>query len=410
MIRKLSFQDRNLYIDHIKRVYNTKGNLSNKDEKWVETGVFQDNEDPAYLLLQPWFHVWANVVDNVVVQSLSCIYVETTNNVAIRNYKSELVGCFTPARDMLPLLDKLMSYFENLGIHNFHLVRRTGFFEWRRNLFFEDVPPLNRYNCYFEEIISAGEMSKAEAHRFLANNNIFEYDTGVVTMSLKQEFRKYGKNKEITIIPDTKEMFEKKKKQKNFCIIGFNPETKKIGNALKDNILYDNLTTFGRDNFNFNDPFYKINLVKQLQKLPKPLVIILNLFDYTNMSLQKDIYELLWSSFKDDKDVHLVILGSAVHYKKDNMLISPEYYQAKKELQEIIFEKVTSVWHECKILLVEPGAIESYLLVNKPKFPFTYFTDDEIAKNILQLVDLEHKFFIAVLLGPHLYLPDTHNG
>lgn len=411
MIRKLTLEDTELYIDHIKRVYQSKGNLSSKDEKWVETGEFKEYEDPAFLLQQSWFHVWANFnQDNQIVQSLSCLYLETTHTVAIRNYKSELAGLFTPAKDMLPLLEQLMAHFENLGVYNFHLVRRTGFFEWRKNLFFEDVPPLNRYNCYFEEIIPANSKSSVEAHRFLSNQNVFDYDTGVVTMSLKQELRRYGTNKEIKIIPDTKEMYNKMKNKKHYCIIGFNPDTRKIGNALKDNIIHDDVTTIGRDNFDFYDPFYKIKLLKLLDKLPKPLKLIINLFDYNKMNLQQEIFEIVWNNFKNDAEVHIIAIGSAVHYKKDTMLISPEYFQAKKNLQEVFFEKATTTEHNCKLLLVEPGVVESYIIKSNPNWPALYFTDDEVAKSILQLIDLEHKFFIAAILGANFYVPKANNG
>lgn len=209
MIRKLSYEDSDLYIDHIKRVYHEKGLLAENDEKWVETGLPEQSEDPQWLLQQPWFHAWGKFDNDKIVQSISCLYLVTTHTVAIRNYKSELKGIFKPSKDLSPLLDCLMTYFESLGVFNFHLVRRVDFFEWRRNLFFEDIPPLNRYNCYFEEIIPAGEVSKVEAHRFLANQNIFKYETAVATMSLKQELRKYGENKDRIHIPNTKEMYFK---------------------------------------------------------------------------------------------------------------------------------------------------------------------------------------------------------
>ncbi len=209
MICKLTVKDSELYKEHLIRTYKVKGILSDKDEKWIETGEIKESESPEFLLSQDWFHAWGAFDNGNIVQSISCAYFNKTNTVLIRNYKSELPGLFNPPKEVSPFLEESMGYFENLGVYNFYTVRKKNFFEWRKNLFYEDIPPLNRYNCYIEEVIPANSVSKIEAHKVFANYNIFDCDTVVAKMSLKQELRKLGPNKDITIIPNTKEMYDK---------------------------------------------------------------------------------------------------------------------------------------------------------------------------------------------------------
>jgi len=409
MIRKLTPADGLLYVEHLHRVYDQKGWLSSDNEEWVSAGKTKELEDqnPAELLNESWFHVWAKFdQNNNIIQSIRAHHLTHTNRVLIVNYKSELIKAFSPAKDMLPILEQVMLYFENLKVYNFHVVRKVGFFEWRKNKFFEDIPPLDRYNCYFDEVIPADTVSLTSAHQYLANYDVFPFDTGVVCMSLKQEYRRYGASKELSIIPDTREMYNKIQSKKNFCIIGYNPDTQKIGNALVSNLKDHNVTTIGRDNFDFALPNWQDNLTTTLSKIDTPLVVIINLFDYSNITLQQKVFDIVWQKYKNNSDVHIVAIGSTAHYLDSVDYVSQEYFDAKKALNQTCFHIGIKTYFKCKLLLVEPGTVESYL-TTKPSWSTVYFTDNEIAKKIIALIDINSRFLSATLNGAHVYIPDT---
>ena len=242
MIKKLELDDFQKYIDHIKRLYNSKGwAVANKNQALViehKEKVLQDNGNDLLNTLQdPWVHVWAKFDDDGnIIQSIRANQLKHLPRVLIVDYCSELKTQFRPKKDMLPILDKLMSYFEKQEIYNFHLVRRVGFFEWRKNQFFEDCVPLNRYDCYFDEIIPADQMSEYSGHQFLAFDETYPVDTGIVSMSLKQEYRRYKALNNAQILPDTKEMYNKQLQKKNYCIIGHTEGAGKISDALINNL------------------------------------------------------------------------------------------------------------------------------------------------------------------------------
>ena len=406
MIRKLTENDVTLYVDHMHRVYNEKGWLSIKNEEWVSSIKRKEieNFDFAGLFKEPWLHVWAKFDEQGnIIQSIRTHHLTTTPRALIVNYKSELQGLFNPVKDMLPILDQVMQYFENIGVYNFHVVRKVGFFEWRKNKFFEDMPPLNRYNCYIDEVVPANNISTNSGHQKLAFDTIFPVDTGIVCMSLKQELRRYqGKS----IIPDTKEMFIKMQNKKNVCIIGHNPESNKISNALLSNLIDHNVTTIGRNNFNFSDPNWKELLLTELDNLSSPLTIIINLFDYTQMSLQQQIFDELWKKYESNPKIHIVVLGSMVHYYANNInLISEDYFNAKKTLNQSCIHRGMHTYFKCKLLLIEPGTVESYITNNSPEWASMYLTDDEFAKKMLALMEINSKFLYVTLNGSHVYLP-----
>jgi hypothetical protein len=332
------------------------------------------------------------------------INIEHIPEALIVNYQSELPGLFNPARDMLPVLDVVMTYFENIGVYNFMLVRKFGFFEWRRNRFFEDVPPLNRYNCYIDEVVSADTASIYGAHRFFASDEIYTVDTSVVNMSLKQEFRSYQGKK---VFPDTKEMYKKLQNKKSFCIIGYNPASQKLGNALVANLVDHDVTTIGKDNFDFSAVNWNEKLKASLSTLAAPLVIIVNLFDHSRMSLQQEIFDLVWKEYRNNADVHIVVLGSFAHHLDEENFISKEYFDAKKMLSDTCFQRVTKTAFKCKLLLVEPAVIESYLVEHTPDWTVYYLTTNEAAKKILELIEINSQFLSAAIAGSHLYTPNN---
>lgn len=409
MIRKLTVEDKQEYIDHIKRTYNKKGSVFDKQRLSIDISI-QNELDSEHInnifseddnTTKNSFHIWAKFNDgNKIVQSFKTFYYHDSNCVTITSYKSETPGIFKPKIDLLPLLEEVMKYFECKEVYNFYLVRKLGFFEWKRNLFFEDLPPLNRYNCYFDKVISANSKSEHLNHRLIANNFTFPTDTGVVCMSLKQEYRTYNGKK---ILPDTREMYDRFNNKKHIAIIGYNQNTKKIGNYLHE--IYSQqhqVITIGRDNLDFSNNDWQKNLNILLKSLPEPFTIILNIFDYKNMELQQSIFNFIWENYKMNKKVHIVVMGSLVHYA-DKDLISEEYFLAKKTLHDVCVKNAIQDYYECKLLLIEPGVVQSYIANNNPNWPSMYITDEELVNKILSLIDLNEKFMSVSLIGSHPY-------
>lgn len=412
MIKKLGIEDKQKYIEHVARTLDKKGLVFYKEkflvEQTKELELQENHLDNLFsdYILDPItnsknsFHIWAKFDNDSITQSFKTFYHHNSNSVTILSYKSEITGTFKPKKDLLPLLEQLMYYFEQQKVYNYYLVRRVGFFEWKKNLFFEDLSPLNRYNCYFDEVIPANVKSSYLSHRQIASDLIFPKDTGVVHMALKQEHRTYYGKK---ILPDTKEMFDKIQNKKNFCVIGYNPNTQKIGNYLYSNYSVNhNVHTVGRDNFDFNTDDWEVKLKAEIDKLNQPLVIIINIFNYDKMNMQQKIFNFIWSTYKMQSNVHIVVVGSVAHYADKN-LISEQYFDAKKELHDSCFNYALQDYYTCKLLLVEPGVVESYVKNSKPNWPSFFIKDDEFAKKILSFIDLNEKFMSVSLIGSHLY-------
>lgn len=408
MIKKLGIEDKQKYIEHVTRTFDKKGLVFYKDKFLVEqTKEVELHQDHLNQLFKEYlddssngFHIWAKFDNDQITQSFKTFYHYDSNSVTILSYRSEITGIFKPKKDLLPLLEELLQYFERQGVYNYYLIRKVGFFEWKKNLFFEDMSPLNRYNCYFDDIVPANTQSNFLYHRNIASNLVFPKDTGVVHMALKQEYRTYNGKK---ILPDTKEMYEKIHNKKNFCIIGYNPNTNKIGNYFYRNYVENHAVyTIGRDNFDFDRDDWKIKLKDTIDSLNNPLVIIINLFNYDKMNMQQDIFNYIWSNYKLNSNIHIVVIGSLVHYADKN-LISEQYYDAKKTLNKSCFNYSLNDYYTCKLLLVEPGVVESYVNNTKPNWPSFFITDDEFTKKILSFIDLNEKFMSVSLVGSHLY-------
>ncbi len=205
-VRKLTVSDLPDYFAHLTRVFNSKGLLSVNDQAWVETQRDDalDFEKLTKTLMETRTAIWLDGKGDSIERSIRAEFCAYPPSIRLINFKSELTRPFNPVRDLLPLLDKVMTYYEKQGIFNFYLLRRLDFFDSRRLRFFEDNPPLDRYNCYFEEVIPAGTESRFRTYKDLAGNKIYPVDMGVVCMSLKQQYRRYGKDA-LHILPDTKE-------------------------------------------------------------------------------------------------------------------------------------------------------------------------------------------------------------
>ena len=415
MIRKLTYLDKQKYIDHLNRVYDKKGkHLSTPDmsilqqrqqeldNTYIDT-LFLENIVLNGKVTKHIYHLFACLDDKgQIVQTFKTFYNHYFHTVTILSYTSEKQGLFKPKKDLLPLLNEVMCYFEHQEVFSFYLVRKLGFFEWRRNIFFEDVLPLNRYNCYFESIIPSNTQSDHQGFRELAQNLTFSQDTGVVRLSLKQEYRTYHGRK---IIPDTEKMYQNTIKQ-DICIIGFNPNTLKIGNYLNE--VYsktNNVKTIGRNNFDFSSLNWKLALQYEINSFSKSPIIIVNIFDYNVPELQQEVFDFIWKTYKHNHKVHIIVIGSIAHYVQKD-LISKEYFTAKKALYKKSFECALTDHYNCKLLLIEPGVVESYIINSKPNWPSYFITDTELAEKILNLINLNDKFMSVSLVGCHSYTPN----
>lgn len=415
MIRKLTYEDKQKYIDHLNRVYDKKGkHLDTPGIHVFEHRKYELDNQQIEQLFAPYitwddqitknsFHLFSRFdKKDQIVQTFKTFYNHHYNTVTILSYTSEKQGLFNPKKDLLPLLNEVMCYFENQEVFTFYLVRKLGFFEWRRNIFFEDVFPLNRYNCYFESIIPSNTQSDHKGFRELAQNLTFTQDTGVAILSLKQEYRTYHGRK---IIPDTGKMYQNKIKQ-DICIIGFNPNTLKIGNYLNE--VYsktNNVKTIGRNNFDFSSLNWKLALQYEIDSFSKSPIIIVNIFDYNIPELQQEVFEFIWKTYKHKHKVHIIVIGSIAHYVQKE-LISEEYFTAKKALYKKSFECALTDHYNCKLLLIEPGVVESYIINSKPDWPSYFITDIELAEKILNLINLNDKFMSVSLVGCHSYTPN----
>jgi hypothetical protein len=209
-IRRLKAVDLKDYFDHVERTYAAKGLLSIGDQEWVKDQEAQilDHDGLTKILLQNMTSLWAVYVNGQIKQSIRAEFCTYPPSVRLINYKSELVRPFNPVKDLLPLLDQVMQFFEAKQIYTFYLLRRLDFFASRRLKYFEDQVPLNRYNCYFEAVIPAGQKSEYKTWNDLMGNKIYPVDMGIASMHLKQEHRAYAGGKRI--MPDTREYKDRK--------------------------------------------------------------------------------------------------------------------------------------------------------------------------------------------------------
>ncbi len=235
MIRKLDIRDVQKYIDHLVRVYDTKGLMSVHDASWVEDqrNIHLTEENIKSLFDNPQVSIWGEIAPNgEIVKSIRSELGTHQPIARLINFKSESKTAFNPVKSLLPMLDVVLTYYENIEVYTFFLLRRLDFFMSRRNVFWEDNPPLDRYNSYYDEIIESGVESKHAIYRMLAGKITYPMKTAVVQMCLKQEYRKFGPAAEM-YPPETREMAKVAyDKTMTSCVIGVTEG--KVGAALCD--------------------------------------------------------------------------------------------------------------------------------------------------------------------------------
>jgi hypothetical protein len=198
-IKLLDINDSGLYFEHLVRVFNTKGLHTIPDKEEIEKMTSDLSQEKINkLFLSNSQNIWAKFNNNTITNSVRTRMFNHENTVFIANYKSENTEIFNPVKDILPLLEEAFSYYETIGYYNFLIIRPTKLFSLRKYKSIEDMSPLNRYNSYYNEIIPPNKFSTFSMYRELLWNRTYPIELGVVSMSLKQEYRRYGENKNIT--------------------------------------------------------------------------------------------------------------------------------------------------------------------------------------------------------------------
>lgn len=410
MIRKLDIEDISKYLDHLTRVYDLKGLMSADDPTWVEeqrtSNITYDNI--SSVLSSPLNSIWGEFDSNDnMIKSLRS-EIGTHQPVArLINFKSESTTPFNPVKSLLPMLDIALKYYESKEIYSFFLLRRLDWFSFRRNTAWEDKPPLDRYNSYYDEIIESGQESKHPIFRLLAGKIVYPMKTAVVQMCLKQEYRTFGQDKEI-YLPITKAM-EKMQSDKNrlVYVIGVTPQ--KLGDALCK--TFENTgsktTPISRNDIDFSSENWQQTLLEKIPKSDTSTVIVLNLFDHSpgKGHIQEQIFDTLWANFKLLKNIQIVVIGSMAHYH-DLPGIPKEYTDSKRNLRNKVVGTGRLGTYNCKLLMLEPGVIESLFIDNPPAWECMYFKTQEFADRILSEVDSNSRFSFVMANGSHLYSPD----
>lgn len=405
-IRKLKLDDAEIYFQHLNRVYDKKGLMSVHDNEWVEeqrkTHVTIENVQG--LLTDEVVSIWGEFdSDGLIIKSLRS---ETALNYPMArliNFKSESTGVFKPVQSLLPMLDVALRYYEGKEIYSFYLLRRLDWFSFRKNVFWEDNPPLDRYNSYYDEILEPGQESKNAAFRLLAGNITYPVKTAIVHMCLKQEHRKFGNE---IYYPDTKEMHKVQlDKERTVCVLGVTPG--KLGAALCDRFSQtgSQIIPLGRKEIDFYDDNWRTTLLEKIPGTTKPLTIIINLYDHSpgRGYIQEQIFDCLWAKYKTYENVQIVAIGSMAHYHALEG-IPEEYVTSKRNLRNKVAGFGRLGVYKCRLMFLEPGVIEAYL-ETKPTWAAPYFMNAELADKILKFSDANDRFLFLMANGNHWYIP-----
>lgn len=409
-IRKLDANDICEYTNHLTRVYDSKGLMSTTDSEWVEERRAASLENILSLLVDPYVTIWGEFNhENRIIKSLRSEMGVHQPVARLINFKSESNTPFNPVRSLLPMLDIALRHYEQLEIYSFFLLRRLDFFSNRRNVFWEDNPPLDRYNSYYDEIIEPDAESKHTIFRALAGKITYPMKTAVVQMCLKQEYRTFGPAAEI-YEPVTAAMAKiNSDKERMVCVIG--STTGKVGDTLCNAFSKTGSTAVAitRNDVDFNSESWQSDLQPKIPTTSSQLVIVLNLYDHSpgRGRLQEEIFDWLWGQYKLQSNVQIVVVGSMAHYYELSG-ISEEYTSSKRNLRNKVVGTGRLAVYNCKLLFLEPGVIDTYLTCNSPQWNATYFTSQEFADRVIVEVDTNNKFTYVTMMGSHSYKSDKY--
>jgi len=194
-IRLLTIDDAEQYLTHLKNVLHTKGIYSVSNEEEIAIEWVSNSE--MWRFRNETTKVWAEFKNGNIIKSICTEVFKRIPMVYFTNYKSEKTNLYNPFIDVLPLTEIIFDYYENLGYFNYMTIRSTNMFSLKRYKLIENLSPLNRYNCYYDEIIPPNQYSISPLYKELLWNRTYPIELGVVSMSLKQEYRRYGNKKNI---------------------------------------------------------------------------------------------------------------------------------------------------------------------------------------------------------------------
>jgi hypothetical protein len=375
--------------------------MSIKDKDWVNKilSPLVTYEKVLELLCENHIDVWAEFSGEKIVKSIRAHRGEHFPVVTLVNYKSELASPFSPVRDLLPLLDVVLSSYEEKGYYTFRLLRRLDLFTSSRLPYWEDNPPLNRYNSYYEEVIEPGQESEYELYRDIAGNITYPVPVSIVTMCLKQEFRKYDGKEYLPLTRQAET--EKKGRSTTYFVLGAS-EKGGLGQLLAKELKARQrpIVVTTRSSCDLSNNFVEDLNLEEIVRSGQQVTFIVNVFDYDDSRLQYEVTNKLLSLFRDYKNVQIVAIGSIAHYYNFNRgsYIGAAYQEAKQDLRDLCFHTGLHKKFDCRLLLVEPGTLSNFI-EDHPDFKSDYFDIREFAIKVISLMDLNEKFMSVSMSG-----------
>jgi hypothetical protein len=201
MIRTLTVDDSNEYSIHLLKVKESKGirAINNFHTSYIS----EEYEGVRDTLSSKNVMVWGEFnEDGQIVTSALTKRSEEGPVVYLENFKSQLTGIYNPRKSILSIASEIFNFFEKQQIWRYVLIRPKELFNSKRYPNIEDEFPLNRYNSYCDEIIYAQHRSKYKLYNRMLYDSVYDIDLLVITMSLKQQYRKY--DNDVVILPLTK--------------------------------------------------------------------------------------------------------------------------------------------------------------------------------------------------------------
>lgn len=399
MIRILSEGDSEEYFKHLSFVMRHKGLASIKDRDKA-TALLEPVvtlENTKQLLASGKTEVWAEFSEGTICKSIRVIKPNVAPVALLFNYKSSLVTPFSPVKDLLPLLAKVLNHYEERGVYTFKLVRRLDLFDSKRLPLWEENYPLNRYNSYYDEILAPGEASEYSLIRDLLGNMTFPIPMAVVTMALKQEYRTY-KGKTYPAINRAGKTLDDSLKT-TYYILGVS-DSKGLGFELANELEKQSrqVRRVGRANVDFSGNFVEALASDQQAESGEFLCFVINLFDYSSVHIQEYVFKTLWDRYKDFVNVHIVVIGSLAHYYQDLPIVSRDYREAKRVLRTECFRAGLRSDYKCRLLLVEPGTLDNFVKENR-EFTSSYFVMGDFVSKLIQFMDMNDRFMSVSLSG-----------
>ncbi len=161
---------------------------------------------------------------------------------------------------------------------------------------------------------------------------------------------------------------------------------------------------YDRASLNTDDDRWPWNLYNKIElnsAASNRQLIILNLYDHRpgHGGTQEKVFDSLWRLYKSFKDVDLIVIGSLASHHSSIPGIPDEYIRSKRSLREKVVACCREPDFRCRVLLFEPGVIESQL----PKWPTRYFKNHEVSDLIYNLALANKNTMFVTASGSHMW-------